>query len=64
MAILRLSGNIPVIRDWFIIRVRGLIRPGEIDFSSLTDIPSCPVDVLVFNFLIIFEVSSAESNST
>ena len=47
MAIFNLSGNILVIRDWFITRVKSFSRAGDIDFSYFVDIPSCPGEFFV-----------------
>ena len=47
LAIFNLSGNIPVIRDWFITRVRGFSRAGDINFNNLVDMPSCPDEFFV-----------------
>ena len=41
-AIFNLSGNIPVSRDWFIIRVSGPETNRDIRFSNNVDISSCP----------------------
>ena len=47
LAIFNLSGNIPVIRDWFITIVRGFSRAGDINFSNFVDMPSCPEEFFV-----------------
>ena len=47
MAIFNLSGNIPVIRDWFITIVRGFSRAGDMHFSNFVDMPSCPEEFFV-----------------
>ena len=39
----------PVIDDWFIIRVRGLSNTGAIVLRNCVDIPSCPKDDLERN---------------
>ena len=42
MAILSLSGNIPVCNTWLISRVSGLIINGAITFNNFDDISSYP----------------------
>ena len=47
LAIFNLSRNIPVIRDWFVTRVRGFSRAGDINFNNLVDMPLCPDEFFV-----------------
>ena len=42
-----LLGNIPIVSDWLIIKVKGFVNTGARLFNNLTEIPSIPVEVLV-----------------
>ena len=59
-----LSGNIPVMRDWFMIKRSGLISAGDRNFKSCVEIPSWPDDVLVrseFNVFLMHHHQSTEN---
>ena len=53
LAILSCSGKIPVVSDWFIIKVRGLIRLLWHNFKILLFSPSIPELDFDFKYLII-----------
>ena len=46
LAIFNLSGNMPVLRDKFIIWVKGSIIYAIVSFTSLVDMSSCPQLIL------------------
>ena len=54
MAILSLSGNIPVFNTWLINRVSGLIITGAITFNNFDDISSYPQLFFVGRLFIVF----------
>ena len=53
-AIFSLCGYMPVISDWLMMIRKDSIKAGDINFSSLVEIPSCPVDVLDRSDIIVF----------
>ena len=54
MAILSLSGNIPVFNTWLNSRVSGLIITGAITFNNFDDISSYPQLFFVRRLFIVF----------
>ena len=54
MAILSLSGNIPVFNTWLINGVSGLIITGTITFNNFDDISSYPQLFFVGRLFIVF----------
>ena len=46
-------------RDWFIIIVNEGTIADDMNFSNLTEIPSCPVESLFFSDLINFDTSDS-----
>ena len=60
LAIFNWSGKIPVMSDWFIIILIGVIKAGDRYFNRLVDIPSCPDDGFDFSeFNVFFNFSSS-----
>ena len=55
-AIFRLSGNIDVFIDVFIIDVRGSITTGLANLTNFADIPSWPVAFLIYCLFICFSI--------
>ena len=54
LAILSLSGNIPVFNTWLINRVNDLIITGAITFNNFDDISSCPQLLFAGRLFIVF----------
>ena len=54
LAIFNWSGNISVMRDWFMIKRSGLINTGDKNFKSCVEIPLQPDDALVQSEFIFF----------
>ena len=52
-AILRLFGKIPEVNDWLIMVVIHLDTSAVINFKNSEEIPSCPLLVELFVFLIM-----------
>ena len=50
-AVFNLLGNIPIVNDWLIIKVKGFINTGAKFCTKLTEIPSLPVEVLVLSLI-------------
>ena len=55
-AILRLFGKIPEVNDWLIMVVIHLDTSAVINFKNSEEIPSCPLLVELFVFLIMRKV--------
>ena len=55
-AILRLFGKIPEVNDWLIMVVIHLDTSAVINFKNSEEIPSCPLLVELFVFLIMLRV--------
>ena len=55
-AILRLFGKIPEVNDWLNMVVIHLETSAVINFKSLEEIPSCPLLLELFVFLIMRKV--------
>ena len=57
MAIFSLSGYTPDEREWLKIFTNAGARMGRDSFINLSEIPSCPVELLFFRFRTIFMIS-------
>ena len=55
-AILRLFGKIPEVNDWLIMVVIHLDTSAVINFKNSEEIPSCPLLIELFVFLIMRKV--------
>ena len=55
-AILRLFGKIPEVNDWLIMVMIHLDKSAVINFKNSEEIPSCPLLVELFVFLIMRKV--------
>ena len=55
---LRLSGNIPVYNDWFIIVAKGMAITGHKRWSDFVEIPLCPVLHFFFSLYLLYWTSS------
>ena len=61
-AIFNLSGNIPVIRDWLIIKINDVTIDGLINFSNSVEIESYPALLFRLKQLIPCDTISSDVN--
>ena len=47
LAILNFCGNMPVVRDWFTVSVKGITRYSLISFINELEISSCPAILIL-----------------